>query len=148
KGYDRLYLLCRLVGAWKGAGDRKQAAATARAAVDVANSMGDGSNEALIATLVQAGLIDDAQGAVEHASDRYRHSAARALAQALAKAGNLDAALDILEDGENAQLAAGALWGVQLELAAAPALERILRLGPIKDKKARIELAGRLALAL
>jgi tetratricopeptide (TPR) repeat protein len=147
---QRVFLLSRLVGASIRAGDRKQAAAMARAALDVANSLDARARSRaigrLIATLVQAGLIDDARGAVEHTADRNR--AIEALARALAREGNLDAALDILEDGENVELAADALEDAQLELAAPGALERALRLGPIKDTTARIELAGRLALAL
>jgi tetratricopeptide (TPR) repeat protein len=151
KGSEQgVFLLSRLVGASIRAGDRKQAAATARAALDVANSLDARARSRvigrLIATLVQAGLVDDARRAVEHAADRDR--ATEALAGALAREGNLDAALDILEDGENAELAADALQDVQLELAAPGALERALRLGPIKYTTARIELAGRLALAL
>jgi tetratricopeptide (TPR) repeat protein len=75
------------------------------------------------------GRPNEARQAAEKAANGDR--ATKALARALAREGNLDAAaLDILEDGENAELAADALQDLQLVRATPGAL------------------AGRLALAL
>jgi tetratricopeptide (TPR) repeat protein len=147
---QRVFLLSELVGASVRAGDQKQAAAMAHTALDIANSLDVRARSRairdLIAALVQAGLVDEARSAVEHAADR--DGATEDLARALAREGSLDAALDIIENSENPELA-DVLQHARLELSAPGALERALHLLPrVSYKGTRIELAGRLALAL